>query len=202
MHAPRFLHRLALALAIVPLVLVAQSPSSSPAATPPAFDCADTTRRVLGFLVGEYDARAVFRSGPAAWDSSGARISVTRELDGCVLAERFVGTRYGAPYAYLAIWSAHGGASAPLQRAFVHSQHGLLGVSAGRALADTMVLEDSAFVRQRWVHQRFLLWRVDGRSGELRSEGRRSEDARATWFVTQRMHYLRRPDTPAAPTSP
>ena len=81
----------------------------------------------------------------------------------------------------------------PVQRAFVHSQHGLLGVSAGGftgAAGDTLVLEDSAFVRGRWAYQRLALWRAG--AADLRSEGRRSEDGRATWFVTQRTRYQRR----------
>ena len=156
-----------------------------------SFSCADTTSRSLGFLVGEYGASATFRAGAAAWDSTRATVSITRELGGCVLREHFRGTRYGAPYEYLALWSANGGAAAPLQRAFVHSQHGLLGVSAGRIVGDSLVLEDSAFVRGRWIHQQVVLWRADPAGTMLRSENRRSEDARASWFPTQRTRYER-----------
>lgn len=173
-------------------LLAAPSLTAQAPATTPAFSCADTTGRMLGFLVGEYDAMAVFRAGPVAWDSSAARVSITRELGGCVLREHFRGMRYGAPYEYLATWSAHGGSAGPIQRTFVHSQHGLLGLSAGRAVGDSLVLEDSAFVRQRWVHQRLVLWRDAGPAGHLRSEGRRSEDGRRSWFLTQRTRYVRR----------
>src|SRR5687767_7414937 len=91
----------------------------------PAFSCADTTTRRLGFLAGEYEARAIFRAGPTSWDSTTAEVSITPDLNGCVMREHFRGTRYGSPYQYLAYWSAHGGGPTPIQRSFVHSQHGL-----------------------------------------------------------------------------
>ena len=159
----------------------------------PAFSCADTTALRLGFLVGEYDVRAIFRTGPSSWDSTTAKVTITRDLDGCVIREHFRGTRYGSPYEYLAYWSAHGGPATPIQRSFVHSQHGLLSVSYGRVVADSLFLEDSAFVRERWIYQRVVLWRETGSAGNLQSESRRSEDARTTWFVTQRTFYSRRP---------
>ena len=178
------------------LLAPARLPAQAPAGSAP-FSCADTTRHALGFLAGEYDVTAIFRAGAAAWDSTTARVSITAELGGCVLREHFRGSRYAAPYEYLAHWSAHGGPTAPIQRTFVHSQHGILGLSAGRTIGDSLVLEDSAFVRQRWVYQRLVLWREAGAAGNLRSEGRRSEDARASWFLTQRTRYLRRPEVPA-----
>jgi hypothetical protein len=185
--------RLGLVLATVVLLparLLAQGGGRAP--TPaPTFSCADTTTRVLGFLIGEYSATTEFRAGPTAWDSTRATVTIARELGGCVLREHFRGTRYGAPYEYLALWSANGGPAAPVQRAFVHSQHGLLGVSAGRQVGDSLVLADSAVVRDRWIHQRLVLWREDGAGAVLRSEGRRSEDGRASWFATQRTRYAR-----------
>jgi hypothetical protein len=108
-----------------------------------------------------------------------------------VLREHFRGKRYGSPYEYLAYWGANGDPAEPIQRSFVHSQHGLIGVSSGRFVGDSIFLEDSALVRQRWIYQRLVLWREPGSAGNLQSEARRSEDARATWFVTQRTSYAR-----------
>lgn len=156
------------------------------------YSCADTTTRVLGFLGGDYTANAAFRTGPTAWDSTTATVSITRDLDGCVLREHFRGTRYGAPYEYLALWSANGGATTPVQRFFVHSQHGILVLSGGRRSGDSLVVGDSVFLRGRWVFQDVVLWREGAGGTVLRSESRRSEDGRATWFLTQRMRYERR----------
>ena len=156
------------------------------------YNCADTTSRALGFLVGEYSASASFRAGPTAWDSTTATVTIARDLEGCVLREQFRGTRYGAPYEYLALWSANGGATMPVQRLFVHSQHGILVLSAGSRTGDSLVVGDSVFLRGRWVFQQVVLWPERTAGTVLRSESRRSEDGRATWFITQRMRYQRR----------
>lgn len=182
-------------LLLVVAASIAWGASRLPAqATPPTttYSCADTTARVLGFLVGEYAARAAFRAGPAAWDSTTATVTITPDLRGCVLREHFRGTRYGAPYEYLALWSAHGGGSTPVQRLFVHSQHGILVLSAGRRSGDSLVVGDSVFLRGRWIHQEVALWREGAAGTVLLSESRRSEDGRASWFATQRMRYERR----------
>ena len=170
----------------------ARLPAQAAAVRSTPYSCADTTNRVLGFLVGEYTARATFRAGPTAWDSSAATVTVTRDLDGCVLREHFRGTRYGAPYEYLALWSANGGAATPVQRFFVHSQHGILVLSAGRRSGDSLVVGDSVFLRGRWIYQDVVLWREDPGGTVLLSESRRSEDGRASWFATQRVRYVRR----------
>jgi hypothetical protein len=138
------------------------------------------------------DWRAARPRHTIAWDSTTATVTVTRDLDGCVLREHFRGTRYGAPYEYLALWSANGGASAPVQRFFVHSQHGILVLSNGRRSGDSLVVGDSVFVRGRWIYQETVLWREHADVTVLLSESRRSEDGRATWFPTQRMRYERR----------
>jgi hypothetical protein len=169
----------------------ARLPAQAAAVRSTPYSCADTTNRVLGFLVGEYTARAAFR-GPTAWDLSSATVTVTRDLDGCVLREHFRGTRYGASYEYLALWSANGGASTPVQRFFVHSQHGILVLSGGRRSGDSLVVGDSVFLRGRWVYQEVALWREHADGTVLLSESRRSEDGRASWFATQRVRYVRR----------
>jgi hypothetical protein len=170
---------------------LSQLPAQATAVQSTPYSCADTTTRVLGFLVGEYSAKATFRAGPTAWDSATAAVTITRDLDGCVLREHFRGTRYGAPYEYLALWSANGGAGTPVQRFFVHSQHGILVLSAGRRTGDSLVVGDSVFLRGRWVFQELALWREGPGGTVLRSESRRSEDGRATWFLTQRVRYER-----------
>ena len=189
MRPSRYLVTLAAAGATL---LSSRLPAQAAAVRSTPYSCADTTTRVLGFLVGDYTVSATFRAGPSAWDSTSATVTITRELDGCVLREHFRGTRYGAPYEYLAIWSANGGASTPVERFFVHSQHGILGLSSGRRSGDSLVVGDSVFVRGRWVYQEVVLWREGGAGTVLRSESRRSEDGRASWFATQRMRYERR----------
>ena len=179
----------------------ARLPAQAAAVQSTSYSGADTTTRVLGFLVGESTARAGFR-GSTAWDLTSATVTVTRELGGCVLREHFRGTRYGAPYEYLALWSANGGAATPVQRFFVHSQHGILVLSAGRRSGDSLVVGDSVFLRGRWVYQEVVLWRENPGGTVLLSESRRSEDGRASWFPTQRMRYERRSSGTTPPRAP
>jgi hypothetical protein len=189
-------HPLSILAVAAVAIFASRLPAQVAAVQTAPYSCADTTSRALGFLPGEYSARAAFRAGPTAWDSTTATVTITRDLDGCVLREHFRGTRYGAPYEYLALWSANGGATMPIQRFFVHSQHGILVLSAGRRTGDTLVVGDSVILRGRWVFQEVALWPEGTAATVLRSESRRSEDGRATWFITQRMRYQRRATRP------
>jgi hypothetical protein len=184
--------RLLSTIVCLPILLSSISPAQqTPAGSPPPFSCADTTRRYLGSFVGDYDVSAVFRRGQEGWDSTGARASFSYELGGCAVREHFEGTRYGQPYAYVAIWGANGDSAQKIQRTFLHSQHGILSLSdGGWASTDTLVLLDSAFVRGRWIQQRVVISRPAADGFVL--EGRRSEDGGRTWFVTQRSRYVPR----------
>jgi hypothetical protein len=153
--------------------------------------CVDSTMRILGQFVGEYDVRAEFRAGPMGWDSSAARSRFGWEFGGCLLREDFSTRRSGEPYEYIAIWGTSGAAPHRVQLVFVHSQHGLLGLSEGgwNAAGDSLVVDDSVFVRGQWVHQRNVFSRP--REGSFVSQGWRSEDGGRTWFLTQRAFYAR-----------
>lgn len=158
----------------------------------PAATCATDVQRALGVFLGDYEVRAAFRAGPVAWDSSLARSNFAWDLDGCVLMERFDGLRFGQPYRYLSIWGAEGDTARPIQHIFVHSQHGVLSLSQGNwnPAGDTLIVEDSAFVRGGWVHERHVMSRPA--SGRFVTEGRRSENGGRTWFPTSHLRYLRR----------
>ena len=166
-----------------------QTGSKSHAASPA---CADTTQRLLAPFVGHWTVRVAYRRGEAAWDSSTGEAHIRSEMDGCLLREDLHGARFGAPYHYLALWGAHGMPPRPIQRTFAHSQHGILSLSEGNwnARADTLILEDSAYVRDTWVRQRVVLSRP-GPAGFTR-EGWRSEDHGQTWIVTERARYAPR----------
>lgn len=153
--------------------------------------CATNAQRVLGVFLGDYEVRATFRAGPAAWDSSLARSTFAWDLEGCVLVERFDGMRFGQPYRYLSMWGAGGDTARPIQQVFVHSQHGVLSLSQGNwtPTGDTLFVEDSAFVRGGWIHERHVMSRPV--AGRFVSEGRRSENGGRTWFPTSHLRYLR-----------
>jgi hypothetical protein len=79
-----------------------------------------------------------------------------------------------------------------VQRLFVHSQHGLLGISEGdwNAARDSLIVEDSVLVRGQWIRQRNVMTRPA--AGRFTVEGWRSEDGGKTWFLTNRARYSRR----------
>jgi len=131
-----------LLLPLTALILPAGKPHG------PAATCATNAQRALGAFLGEYEVRATFRAGAAAWDSSLARSHFAWDLDGCVLVERFDGRRFGEPYRYLSLWGAGADSGRPIQQMFVHSQHGVLSLSQGdwNPTRDTLIVEDSAFV--------------------------------------------------------
>jgi hypothetical protein len=165
--------------------------ASTPAPLITHTTCVDSTRRWLGPFVGVYRVRTVTRTTASAWDSTLARAQFGWELGGCLMVEHSDGRRDGDAYTTLALWGTSGRPDRPIQRVFAHSQHGLLGLSEGgwNAAGDTLTLADSAFVRGRWIQERYVVSRPRG--GVFTVEGRRSEDDGKTWIVTLRARYVR-----------
>jgi len=116
-------------------------------------------------------------------------VTIRPDFHGCLLREELDGTRYGEPYATLSLWGAVGLHGA-IQRTFVHSQHGLLGVHSGDRTPDGLVLRDSQVVRGTLVllEHRFEPFIEDS----MRYPSRRSTDHGATWRVASFADYRRR----------
>ncbi len=150
--------------------------------------CADSVTRALGTLVGTWGVRTVFRQGEG-WDTTAAESRVRRDFEGCLLREEMVGTRFGRPFHVLALWGAVG-LQAPIQRSFVHSQHGLLSVFSGGVEGNALVLRDSVLLGGGTVRleHRFEPWLADS----MRYTSRRSTDGGATWTTTWYADYRRR----------
>lgn len=168
------------------------APSSTPAPLITHVSCVDATHRLLGAFIGEFDVRAVYGPGADARDTSDADARFTWALGGCLVRERFRGRRSGEPYEYEALWGTSGSSTHPIQRVFAHSQHGLLGLSEGgwNAAADTLTIGDSAFVRDRWIYERYVVSRP-GPTGFVTS-GLRSDDGGRSWFETSRARFAPR----------
>jgi hypothetical protein len=168
-------------------------PSLTPAPLITHASCVEATHRLLGGFIGEFDVRAVYGHGVDARDTTTADARFTWALGGCLVREHFSGRRDGVPYEYEALWGTSGSAAHPIQRVFAHSQHGLLGLSEGgwSAAADTLTIGDSAFVRGRWIYERYVVSRP-GPTGFV-TIGRRSEDGGRSWFETSRARFTPRP---------
>ncbi len=161
---------------------------ADPTPAPPAA-CAAHDTAFLRSLVGEWDVETEFRSGED-WERAAGKASIRPELSGCVLVQRYAGTRYGKPYEFLAILGANG-MGAPIQEVFAHSQHGILSLMSGKIAGGELVVEDRPTIEGRVVVLQHLYLDV-GPAG-FRCEHRRSTDGGATWRPTQRSKYRRAP---------
>ncbi|MEZ4584873.1 MAG: hypothetical protein R2909_00525 [Gemmatimonadales bacterium] len=151
--------------------------------------CADSVASALGALRGEWEVEAHFRDGPDRWDSTRAVSSIRPDLQGCLLREDYRGTRYGEPYAFLALWGANGLPDGRIQRFFSHSRHGILGLASGDFRGDTLVLEERLTLRGRPLIQQVLVTRLTAEG--FRQVNRRSTDEGRSWTETLRAVYRR-----------
>lgn len=142
------------------------------------------------FLEGDWTVRTNTRlSANGPWEQATASAQIKRDLQGCLLTERFNGTRQGRPFQALSLfaWNSN---SQRLQQVFSDSEHGPLVFYEG-AKNHAEILVD-------------LDWKLpDGRSVKLRRayfnftkdsftlESRRSTDCGKTWDTTGRAEYQR-----------
>jgi len=150
--------------------------------------CADSVSRALSGLIGTWDVRPIFRNG-STWDSTSAQAQIRPDFEGCVLREELLGTRYGQPFRVLNLWGAVG-LHDPIQRTFVHSQHGVIGVFAGRIDSAGLIMRDSQVVsgRMTYFQHRFQPFPADS----MRFSSLQSTDRGGTWLLTWYADYLRR----------
>ena len=166
--------------------------AGAPAAPPPSCAARPKEKDFLASLVGEWEVEAEFRAGEG-WESRPARASIRPDLGGCIVVERYDGTRWGEPFAFLAILGANGGgadAANPIQEVFVHSQHGILSLSSGRIEDGELIVEDAPTVEGKVVLIRHVYFDVSPRG--FRYESRRSTDRGASWSVSWKARYRRR----------
>ena len=173
-------------MSVAPSVLLAAALLPPPAAPPPP-DCVARDTALLQSLVGDWEVEMEFRTGDE-WERAPGRASVRPELSGCVLVERYTGTRQGAPYEFLALLGANGMGD-PIQEVFVHSQHGILSLSSGKVTGGGLVVEDAPIVDGKVVRLRHTYSDVTAEG--FRYESSRSTDGGASWRVTVRGKYRR-----------
>ena len=107
----------------------------------------------------------------------------------CVLRERLLGRRGSPPYESLALWGVNG-ASATVQRLFVHSQHGRFGIYRAAAPETRSVLRQMSSPPQAAgtvVEHRVRI----GDRDHLAITSRISTDDGGSWQVLSRSEYRR-----------
>jgi hypothetical protein len=158
------------------------------AAPAPPAACAARGSAFLQSLAGEWEVEAEFRSGEGGFEGATGRASIAPELGGCVLVERYAGTRGGKPWDFLVILGANGPGPA-IQEVFVHSQHGIMALSSGEVTGGALVLEDAPVVDGKVILIRHVYFDVN--ADGFRYESRRSTDKGASWTVSWRARYKR-----------
>jgi hypothetical protein len=165
------------------MIPAGQEPPSLP-------DCGLETVPLLRALVGNWTVETEFRTGAAGWQRTDARSSFELDLRGCVLVERYSGTREGRPFDILGVMGVNGDGPR-IQRVWAHSQHGLLTLYAGDVRDGELVLDATVAVRGEPLMLRLVYTDV-GPDG-FRFESLRSTDGGTTWAVTWRAKYQRQP---------
>lgn len=126
-------------------------------------------------------------NGP--WEQTVASAQIKRDLNGCLLTERFTGTRQGRPFQALSMFAWNNN-SQKLQQVFSDSEHGPLvfyeGVESG---AEILVDLDWKLPDGRSVKLRRAYFNLAKDSFTL--ESRRSTDGGKTWDTTGRAEYRR-----------
>ena len=130
------------------------------------------------FLAGSWTVTSRFRLPDGRWDETVASAIVEPELGGCVLRERYRGSRDGKPFAARALLS-YDALAGRLQKTWVDDGHGTALQYRGQRRDDRIELTTTVTVRDRAVRLRHLYANIDADRFELSSA--RSFDDGATW---------------------
>jgi hypothetical protein len=173
------------------VILLVQVSAAMLAAQELAPACANPTLAQLRFLEGAWivQARSRLSASPTDWETTVATSRIEREMRGCLVLERYTGTRRGSPYEALRVFAAKA-EDRRLQVVVSDSAHGPLFLYEGSAepggLAFYMPVKTAAgsvLLRLRFN---------DIGAEAFVAESQRSVDDGKTWDTTGRAEYRRR----------
>lgn len=142
----------------------------------------------LNFLEGAWEVRSTARLAGGEWDTTVARSQIEVDLEGCLLVERFQGTRAGHEYEAVGLLGFNS-IEHRLQRVWVDSEHGMLVTYEGESQAGEILLEYSMVLRGQSILLRHVYLNIGEATFTL--ESRRSTDQGQSWEVTWRAQYTR-----------
>jgi len=151
--------------------------------------CFHKEREELDFLIGDWNVDSNLRLGDGTWEHTPATSQIKLDLSGCLLSERFAGTRAGHEFTALALM-AFNNTSKKLQRLWSDSEHGLLVIYEGNRNANEMVLETDILIDGKSVKLRNVYLEISRDSFNLESS--RSTDNGKTWVTVTRLRYTRK----------
>jgi hypothetical protein len=174
-------HHAAVVLSLLAAVIAASGAQAAPAPPPPA--CTGPEYRQFDFWIGDWDVK-----NPAGQVVGTNRI--TRELDGCVLHEHWLGAR-GVPGESFNVWDAN---RRVWHQTWVDARGTLLVLEGGLdggsmvlagARPDTSAAGGKALERITWTPLE---------SGDVRQHWQTSRDGGATWATAFDGRYVKRRD--------
>jgi hypothetical protein len=151
--------------------------------------CFHKEREALDFLIGDWKVDANVRLADGTWEQSPATSQIKPDLSGCLLSERFAGTRAGHAFTALALM-AFNNTSKKLQRVWSDSEHGLLIMYEGNRSGNEIILETEILLDGRSVKLRNAYLEISESSFSL--ESGRSTDGGKTWITVTRLRYKRK----------
>ena len=151
--------------------------------------CFHKEREAIDFLLGDWKVDANVRLADGTWEHSSATSQIKPDLSGCLLSERFTGTRAGHAFTALALM-AFNNTSKKLQRVWSDSEHGLLIMYEGNRSGDKIILETEILLDGKIVKLRNAYLDISEPSFTL--ESWRSTDDGKTWITVTRLRYTRK----------
>ena len=150
--------------------------------------CFHKEREALDFLIGDWKVDANVRLADGTWEQSPATSQIKPDLSGCLLSERFAGTRAGHAFTALALM-AFNNTSKKLQRMWSDSEHGLLITYEGNRNGNEIIMETEILLDGKSVKLRNAYLEISESSFSL--ESGRSTDGGKTWITVTRLRYKR-----------
>jgi len=151
--------------------------------------CYHKEREAIDFLIGDWKVDSNVRLADGMWEHSSATSQIKPDLSGCLLSERFTGTRAGHTSTALALM-AFNNTSKKLQRAWSDSEHGLLVTYEGSRTGNEIILETDILLDGKTVKLRNAYLEISGSSFNL--ESGRSTDGGKSWVTVMRLRYTRK----------
>ena len=151
--------------------------------------CYHKEREALDFLIGDWNVEANVRLADGTWEKSSATSQIKPDLTGCLLSERFAGTRAGHAFTALALM-AFNNTSKKLQRMWSDSEHGLLITYEGNRSENEIILETEILLDGKSVKLRNAYLEISESS--FRLESGRSTDGGKTWITVTKLRYKRK----------
>jgi hypothetical protein len=151
--------------------------------------CYHKERDALDFLIGDWNVEANVRLADGTWEHSSASSQIKPDLSGCLLSERFTGTRAGHIFSALALM-AFNNTNKTLQRLWSDSEHGLLVMYEGNRSGDEIIMETEILLDGKTVKLRNAYLAISARSFSL--ESGRSTDGGKSWITVTRLRYTRK----------